>query len=71
MLQLSRKWGPILASQPETGMGYQVTRVTLTDGRRYDDVVVVGGTITEVAGRKEVPFSEDQITTIEVTRGPR
>ena len=31
MLALSNKWAPILVSQPETGMSYQIASVSLKD----------------------------------------
>jgi hypothetical protein len=48
-------------------MGYQVTSVTLKDGRRFDQVVIVGGYITRIKGIKDIPFSEDEIADIVVT----
>jgi hypothetical protein len=69
MLELSKKWAPILLAQPETGMGYQIVSVLLNDGRRFDRVIVVGGTITEVKGKSDIPFNEEEITEIKVTNG--
>jgi len=69
MLKLSDKWAPLLISQPETGMGYQITSVTLRDGRQFDDVVIVGGYVTRVGESTEVPFSDDEIEDIRVTHG--
>lgn len=67
MLPLSDKWIAVLVDQPETGMGYQVARVTLTDGSRFESVVIVGGGITRIRGRADIPFREDQIAEIFVT----
>jgi hypothetical protein len=67
MLQLSKKWAPILLSQPETGMDYQIVSVFLQDGRRFDRITIVGGMITNIAGSKEIPFREEEITDIKVT----
>jgi hypothetical protein len=67
MISLSEKWANVLAAEPETGMGYQVASVVLNDGRRFDQVVVVGGRITAVRGCREVPFSEGQIAELFVT----
>src|SRR5262249_37404373 len=67
MLHLSARWAPYLKSQPETGMGYQYVSVFLRDGRRFDRVAVVGGTIASIDGSPNIPFSEDQITDIQVT----
>lgn len=67
MLQLSDKWGPVLASQPETGMGYQVASIILKDGSRYDQVLIEAGCITRIRALDDVPFDEDQIAEIVVT----
>ncbi|HVC55134.1 MAG TPA: hypothetical protein VND95_04220 [Stellaceae bacterium] len=68
MLVLSDKWAPVLVSQPETGMGYQLASVIL-DGRRYDSVTIVGGYITAVKGVAEIPFAEKEIREILVGHG--
>ena len=67
MINLSEKWVPRLVGQPETGMGYQVVTVSLIDGQKFDNVMIVGGTITSVGGSEDIPFSEDQIHDIKVT----
>jgi hypothetical protein len=66
MLQLTEKWAPILASQPETGMGYQIATITLHDGRAFGGAVIVGGLITKVGDNPEIPFREDEIAAIVV-----
>jgi hypothetical protein len=71
MLRLDDKWAPVLAQEPETGMGYQVVTVLLKDGRRYDGVVVTGGIITEVDGAGSVPFAESDIEALRVTHDRR
>jgi hypothetical protein len=68
-LELGEKWAPVLLAQPETGMGYQITTVILRDGRRYPNVTIVGGIITQIAGQAEIPFKEDEIADIQVTHG--
>ena len=67
MIYLSEKWAPQLASQPETGMSYQVVTVGLSDGRQFPQSVVDSNYVTKVRGYLEVPFSEDQISSITVT----
>ena len=67
MLYLSDRWADVLARERETGMGYQVVSILLTDGRRYDGVVVVGGILSEVAGNETIPFVEKDIARIVVT----
>ena len=69
MLALSNKWVPILVSQPETGMGYQVASIYLLDGRRFDRVTIVGGFITKIGESKEIPFDETEIERIVVNHG--
>jgi hypothetical protein len=70
MLELSNKWAKALASQRETGMGYQVVTIRLKDGRQFDGVTVVGGIITRIAGAGIIPFAEDDIADIVVTHDP-
>jgi hypothetical protein len=67
MITRSKKWALELASKPETGMGYQVVSIVLVDGRRFDRVGVVEGRICEIRGRKDIPFTEDEIAQIIVT----
>jgi hypothetical protein len=69
MLALSEKWAPILRSQPETGMGYQIASVFLMDGRRFDYVTIVGGYITKVGASSAIPFNEAEIGRIVVDHG--
>ena len=48
-------------------MGYQTASVTLRDGSVIEDVLIVGGTITEVRGHDSIPFSAEDISDITVT----
>jgi hypothetical protein len=68
-LQLSDRWAPRLTSQLETGMGYQICKVKLKDGRCIEGVTIVGGTITKAIGYDDLPFSEADIDDIVVTHG--
>jgi predicted fused transcriptional regulator/phosphomethylpyrimidine kinase len=67
MIELSPKWVIELSSKPETGIGYQVISIVLKDGRRFDQVVVVEGRITQIRGREDIPFTEDQIARMLLT----
>jgi hypothetical protein len=69
MLALSNKWAPILASQPETGMGYQIASVFLIDGRKFDHVTIIGGCITKIGSSTDIPFKETEIERIVVNHG--
>ena len=72
MLHLSDKWGAVLLSQPESGMDYQIVSVFLRDGRRFDNVAVIGATlIKEVNGKSEIPFTEEDIVDIRVMNMPQ
>ena len=48
-------------------MGYQIVSVYLKDGRRFDHVVIVGGTISSIKGDSIIPFQESDIDKIVVT----
>lgn len=48
-------------------MGYQICTVELVDGRVFEAVTVVGGTITSVEGDDAIPFRESEIRDIVVT----
>jgi len=67
MITISQKWVKELSSKPETGMGYQVVSVILKDGKRFEQVAVVEGRITEIRGRTDIPFAEGEIAKIVVT----
>jgi hypothetical protein len=64
MIELPPKWAPVLVNAPETGMGYTVCNVELKDGRVFERVVIVGGTVTRCDGSKDIPFAADEITGI-------
>ena len=67
MLQLSDKWGPVLVSKPETGMGYQVASIILRDGTRYNQAIIESGYITRIRNYDKIPFREEEIAEIIVT----
>jgi hypothetical protein len=67
MIALGAKWAKLLASQPETGMGYQICTIELQDGQKFEHVMIVGGLITEVGSNPVIPFTESEIQTIVVT----
>jgi hypothetical protein len=67
MIELSAKWVAELIDKPETGMGYQIVSVVLTDGRRFDQVGVIDGRITGIRGLDDIPFTADEIAQIILT----
>ena len=48
-------------------MGYQVATVFLKDGRHYERVMIVGGTIASIHGSPTILFEELDIDKIVVT----
>jgi len=66
-LPLSGKCASKLAAEPETRMGYQIASIVLKDGKRFDQVVIVEGNVTQVRGLEGIPFSEDQIQQVILT----
>jgi hypothetical protein len=60
------KWIDYLNKQGETGPGYQVLAVRLKDGKCFDQVVVSEGCVIQVRGYIEVPFTCDEVISVEV-----
>ena len=55
-------------SKPETGMDYQIVAITLKDGRKIEDIAIIGHSIIgEIRGHDDVPFDPNEIVSIEVT----
>jgi hypothetical protein len=50
----------------ETGIGYQVVSVELRDGRKFDQVVASEGCVIEVRGFKEIPFTPEEVASVNV-----
>jgi hypothetical protein len=48
-------------------MDYQTASVRLRNGRVIEDVLIIGGIVTEVRGYDNIPFSADEISDIRVT----
>jgi hypothetical protein len=66
--RLPEKWAHWLAGQPETGMGYQVVDVTLSDGSIIRDVAVVQSElIAEVRGHESIPFDPTLVIDMRLT----
>jgi hypothetical protein len=68
MKTLPKNLSDYLLTQPETGMDYQVVRVTLADGTVFEDVAIVHQSIVgEVRGHSDIPFDPDFAAKVEVT----
>jgi len=61
------KWLGTVKTLPETGMGYTVVRITLLDGRCFDQAVIDSGHMSRIRGFSRIPFSEADIAEITPT----
>lgn len=52
---------------PETGMGYQVVDIELSDGRIFKQAIVDSGHLTRIRGVDPIPFTELDISDVRVT----
>ena len=48
-------------------MGYTVVRITLSDGRVFEQAVIDSGSLIRIRGHTDVPFGENDIAEIEPT----
>ena len=55
-----------LKQSKETGLGYWVVAVELKNGRVFDQVAASEGCVVAVQGYEEIPFTADEIESIEV-----
>ena len=66
LVPIPREWADYLRRQAETGMGYQIVAVKLKDGRSFDQVVASEGCIIQVRGYQNVPFTQDDVASVQV-----
>jgi hypothetical protein len=64
---LPDRFAPQLVELPETGMGYQVVNIKTKKGEVFRRVVIVGGYISSVDRKREIPFDLDDIVSFEIT----
>ncbi len=67
MINLPIQLAKELSQKPETGMGYQIVSIILKDGRKFDQVVIVEGRITEIKNQTDIPFTKEQIVNVILT----
>ena len=65
--QFTGKLMPAVKALPETGMGYTVASITLTDGRKFDQAIIDSGYVTRVRGLPNIPFAEADVAEIKAT----
>jgi hypothetical protein len=63
----SGKWADAVRALGETEKGYTIVSIALTDGRRFNQVLIDSGYLSRVRGLFDVPFSENDITEIKQT----
>lgn len=66
LVQIPNELATPLRGHKETGMGYQVVSVTLKSGKHYDQVVASEGCVIQVRGHREVPFTPDEVASVDV-----
>jgi hypothetical protein len=66
LIPIPRLYADRLRHHGETGMGYQVVSVTLKNGKHFDQVVTSEGCVIQVRGHKDVPFSPDDVASVDV-----
>jgi hypothetical protein len=71
VLRLSSKWAEFFKSHAETEMGYVITIIILKDGRRFERATVIGGVVSSIDGRQDIPFIEGDIAEFVVTHDKR
>lgn len=64
-LPLASGWIEKLRSEPESGMGYQLVRVRLRDGRVLDHAVVLNAQLLQL-GDEVGPVSPEDIVDLEL-----
>ena len=66
--QMPNKIAEFLKTQPETGMGYQIVTVIMTEGKEYERVQVLDARdIGTVDGMTDIPFNPYEIQSVVVT----
>lgn len=66
--KLPVRWSQYLATQPETGMDFQVVNITLNDGTVIQDVSIINASIIgEIRGFDHIPFAPEDIVAVELT----
>jgi hypothetical protein len=56
-----------LKKEKQTRLGYQFVSVKLKDGRYFEQAVASEGCIIQVKGYKDIPFSESEVESVELS----
>jgi hypothetical protein len=56
-----------LKNSAQTGPGYQIVSVELTDGRTFDPAVISEGHVIQVRGFSEVPFAPGDVASVKLS----
>jgi hypothetical protein len=66
LFPIPSRFADLLKEARETGFGYQVVSIKLTDGRSFDQVAISNGHIIDVRGYRDIPFEPDDIASLTV-----
>ncbi len=59
-----------LKKEKQTRLGYQFVSVKLKDGRYFEQAVASEGCIIQVKGQKDIPFTEAEVESVELSDKP-
>ena len=67
LVQIPPETAKDLKNATQTGPGYQIVSVELTDGRTFDPAVVSEGHVIQVRGFREVPFAPEDVARVKLS----
>jgi hypothetical protein len=59
-----------LKEENQTRLGYQFVSIKLKDGRYFEQAVASEGCIIQVKGQKDIPFTEAEVESVELSGKP-
>jgi len=59
-----------LKKEKQTRLGYQFVSIKLKDGRYFEQAVASEGCIIQVKGHKDIPFTEAEVESVELSDKP-
>jgi hypothetical protein len=66
LTQIPHEFSARVQGHKETGMGYHVVSVTLKSGKHFDQVVTSQACVIQVRGHREVPFTPEEVASVDV-----
>ncbi|HEU0368065.1 MAG TPA: hypothetical protein VFR42_02570 [Candidatus Acidoferrum sp.] len=59
-----------LKKEKQTRLGYQFISIKLKDGRYFEQAVASEGCIIQIKGQKDIPFTEADVESVELSDRP-